>query len=95
VAKGIVINGLPIMLKKPGYMDVEKLDVYYEDCVIGGRGAFIVPAREHAQFAEAIRNKLLLEVADREPEASLKPAQTRPRVSCQAGETQWDERMRN
>ena len=40
LAAGITINGLPIMLKRPnpGTMDIEKLDVYYEDCVIGGPG---------------------------------------------------------
>src|SRR5436305_8104570 len=47
VAKGIVINGLPIMLKEPqpGSIDIKDLDIYYEDCVIGGPGAFVVPIR--------------------------------------------------
>jgi len=95
IAKGITINGLPIMLKRPGYMDVENLDFYYEDCVIGGRGAFIVPARERTQFAEAIRHNLFLEVAERPSEPPLQPAQARHRVSCQAGEQHWKERMGN
>src|SRR6266513_2890486 len=36
--KGITINGLPIMVKEPSYstMDIDNLDFYYEDCVIGG-----------------------------------------------------------
>src|SRR6185369_12696699 len=36
VDKGIVINGLPIMVKEPSYstMDIDNLDLYYEDCVI-------------------------------------------------------------
>src|SRR6185369_16712127 len=48
LAAGITINGLPIMLKRPyvGTMDIENLDVYYEDCVIGGPGAFVIPIRE-------------------------------------------------
>ncbi len=48
VASGITINGLPIMLKRPNSftMDLEHLDVYYEDCVIGGPGAFVIPIRE-------------------------------------------------
>src|SRR5260370_25127345 len=35
--KGITINGLPIMVKEPSYstMDIDNLDFYYEDCVIG------------------------------------------------------------
>ena len=35
--RGIIINGLPIMLKRGGYWDIEHLDLYYRDCVIGGR----------------------------------------------------------
>ena len=48
VAQGITINGLPIMLKRPSAatMDIENLDVYYEDCVIGGPGAFVIPIKE-------------------------------------------------
>src|SRR5258707_7991614 len=38
VAQGFTINGLPIMLKRPSAatMDIDELDLYYEDCVIGG-----------------------------------------------------------
>ena len=76
VASGITINGLPIMLKRAfaGSLDIEKLDIYYEDCVIGGAGAFVVPIREREQFIEATRTKLVLEVAGREPEARVIPA---------------------
>ncbi|MEA2818370.1 MAG: hypothetical protein QOJ86_374, partial [Bradyrhizobium sp.] len=44
IGKGITINGLPIMVKEPSYstMDIDNLDFYYEDCVIGGPGAFVV-----------------------------------------------------
>ena len=67
VAKGITINGLPIMLKEPqpGSVDIKELDIYYEDCVIGGPGAFVVPIREREKFKEAIRTKLVLDIADR------------------------------
>ena len=67
LAAGITINGLPIMLKRPnpGTMDIEDLDVYYEDCVIGGPGAFVVPIREREKFIEATRTKLVLEIAGR------------------------------
>jgi len=52
LAAGITINGLPIMLKRPNSftMDIENLDIYYEDCVIGGPGAFVIPIREREQF---------------------------------------------
>src|SRR5215475_10228060 len=71
LAAGITINGLPIMLKRPNSftMDIENLDVYYEDCVIGGPGAFVIPIREREQFKEATRTKLVLEVASRTPPA--------------------------
>jgi len=85
LAAGLTINGLPIMLKRPNSftMDVENLDVYYEDCVIGGPGAFVIPIRERDQFKEATRTKLVLEIAGRTPERRVIPAQTRtPRVFC-------------
>ena len=65
--RGITINGLPILLKRPSAatMDIENLDVYYEDCVIGGPGAFVIPIKERDQFREATRTKLVLEIAGR------------------------------
>jgi len=95
LAAGITINGLPIMLKRPtpGTMDIENLDVYYEDCVIGGPGAFVVPIRERAKFIEATRTKLVLEVAGRQPEPRVVPASAQaPRISCTIGEKMWQDR---
>jgi len=96
LAKGITINGLPIMLRKPGYLDIPELDVYYKDCVIGGQGAFMVPVRERDQFIEAIKTKILLEIAGREPPAPLiQHAQDIPRTNCLSGEMQWRDRWSN
>jgi len=95
VASGITINGLPIMLKRPnpGTMDIENLDVYYEDCVIGGPGAFVIPIRERSQFIEATREKLVLEIAGRMPAPRLVPASAKqPRISCLIGEQMWQDR---
>ena len=65
MAAGIVINGLPLMIHKPtGAFDIPDLDLYYRDCVIGGPGAFMVPVREAAEFAKAIRTKIVREVAE-------------------------------
>ncbi|NVO14418.1 MAG: DUF1194 domain-containing protein [Rhodoplanes sp.] len=107
VAKGITINGLPLMLKRPSVatMDIEALDIYYEDCVIGGPSAFMVPIRDRSQFREATRTKLVLEVAGRAPRVipAAEPDQAAgpgpgaappaaPRVSCTVGERLWQQR---
>ena len=95
LAANITINGLPIMLKRPfvGTMDIENLDIYYEDCVIGGPGAFVVPIREREKFIEATRTKLVLEIAGRQPEAQVVPASSQaPRISCTIGEKMWQDR---
>jgi hypothetical protein len=88
VRQGVTINGLPFMLKRPtGYGDIENLDLYYQDCVIGGPGAFIVPVREARHFADAVRTKLVREIAGVfEPEPLIKPAQERERMNCLIGE---------
>src|SRR6202041_171727 len=74
--KGITINGLPIMVKEPSYstMDIDDLDLYYEDCVIGGPGSFVVSIKDRDNFKEAIRTKLTLEVAGRRSERRGVPA---------------------
>src|SRR5258708_14111218 len=85
LSKGIVINGLPIMVKEPSYstMDIDNLDYYYEDCVIGGPGSFVVSIKDRDKFKEAIRSKLLLEDARPAPQRPLVPAAAKkPRVSC-------------
>jgi hypothetical protein len=95
--KGIVINGLPIMVKEPSYstMDIDNLDFYYEDCVIGGPGSFVVTIKDRDKFKEAIRTKLLLEVAGRTPERPVVPTASQnkePRVNCLIGEKIWQDR---
>jgi hypothetical protein len=95
IGKGITINGLPIMVKEPSYstMDIDNLDFYYEDCVIGGPGAFVVTIKDRDKFKEAIRTKLVLEVAGRTPERRVIPvAEKEPRVSCMIGEKIWQDR---
>jgi Protein of unknown function (DUF1194) len=95
LAAGIIINGLPIMLKRanPGTMDIENLDVYYEDCVIGGPGAFVLPIQAREQFIEATRTKLVLEIAGRQPEKRAIPVSAQaPRISCTIGEKRWQDR---
>jgi hypothetical protein len=99
LSKGISINGLPIMLKRPSFstMDIERLDEYYEDCVIGGPASFVVPVNDREKFIEAIRTKLVLEVAGRvAPPARVQPVSAaQPRVPCTVGERLWQERWGN
>jgi hypothetical protein len=93
--KGITINGLPIMVKEPSYstMDIDNLDFYYEDCVIGGPGSFVVSIKDREKFKEAIRTKLILEVAGRTPEHRIVPVtEKEPRVPCLIGEKLWQDR---
>jgi hypothetical protein len=97
LAKGITINGLPIMVKEPSYstMDIENLDWYYEDCVTGGPGSFVISIKSREEFKEAIRTKLLMEVAGRtRPGRIVQVADEpkEPRVSCMIGEKIWQDR---
>ncbi len=87
--RGITINGLPIMIHADviGGYSIPELDVYYEDCVIGGPGAFLVTVESIDRFAEAIRRKLVLEIAGTPPK--VMPAafpQREPRIDCLIGE---------
>jgi uncharacterized protein DUF1194 len=93
--RGITINGLPILLKPPSFatMDIEDLDIYYEDCVIGGPGAFVIAIRKRDQFREATRTKLVQEIASREIAPRVIPAAAdKPRISCTIGEHMWQRR---
>jgi Protein of unknown function (DUF1194) len=84
LAAGITINGLPIMLSW-GYAtgpSVPNLDTYYEDCVIGGPGSFMIVIKEREQFKEATRNKLVQEIASVPTKPQIVPVQARPRVYC-------------
>lgn len=66
VAKGIVINGLPIMTPADQF-DVyylPDLDKYYAGCVIGGPGSFIQVAHGFEDLARALRRKLIQEISD-------------------------------
>jgi hypothetical protein len=57
VRDGIGINGLPILSIEP------MLDHYYYDNVIGGPGAFVIPAQNYDTFADAVLKKLITEIA--------------------------------
>ena len=74
-------------------MDIDNLDLYYEDCVIGGPGSFVVTIKDREKFKEAIRTKLILEVAGRTTEHRTVPvAEKEPRIDCLIGEKIWQDR---
>ena len=58
IAEGVTINGLPIEVGGPS-----EVTDYYQQSVIGGPGAFVIMVDDQSQFAEAIRRKLILEIA--------------------------------
>jgi hypothetical protein len=69
IARGVTINGLAISLPAhdaPGRFDTfgpHYIESYYEGCVIGGPGAFVIAVGDVAEFRQAIRRKLLNEIA--------------------------------
>jgi hypothetical protein len=92
VAAGITINGLPVLVRPSrGY---SQLDRYFEDCVIGGEGAFVLGVNSYDELAFAIRRKLVLEISGVAPER-LRLASDHEPVDCLIGERQrpgWLER---
>lgn len=101
VAQGITINGLPLMTGG-GYAstyDLANLDLYYQHCVIGGPGAFMIPVNDWTQFPEAVRRKLVLELAGGpqpgEFGGAILPvmrASVQNDADCEIGEKMWRDR---
>ncbi|MEZ5870561.1 MAG: DUF1194 domain-containing protein [Nitratireductor sp.] len=101
VGTGIIINGLPLIVRPSSYgYGITNLDEYYEDCVIGGPGSFMIGVRNWDEFPQAVRRKLVLEIAGGVPRveraALIAPVQDkgRPTVDCLIGERIWQQRMR-
>jgi len=69
VDSGYIINGLPLMTKGGiGFQfNIPDLDEYYRRCVIGGPTSFVIPVVEWAQFPDAVRRKLILEIGGHMP----------------------------
>jgi uncharacterized protein DUF1194 len=63
LAKGVIINGLPIL------SDYDALDGYYEEHVIGGAGAFIEVVKDYSTFSRAVLSKLVREIAGNDERA--------------------------
>jgi len=104
IAKGITINGLPLMTSGgfTSVYDITDLDRYYAQCVIGGPGAFMIAVNDWPQFPEAVRRKLVLELAGDPSDRSLERreagsfpvvlAQAEQSYDCMVGEKLWRDR---
>ncbi|WP_208997743.1 DUF1194 domain-containing protein [Roseibium algicola] len=70
VSAGITINGLPLKLKqdKTAWAATFNIVNYYRDCVIGGPGSFAEPVRSKDEFPQAVKRKLVTEVAGIQPQ---------------------------
>lgn len=92
LAQGITINGLPLMTEDQGMgrWSIPDLDRYYQACVIGGTGAFVLPVTAWPEFADAVRRKLVLEISGLAHDG-LMAAQMTPTASydCEIGEKLW------
>ena len=82
VRAGVTINGLPILAIE---FDLEE---FYRDNVIGGPGAFVIPAASFETFADAILKKLVIEISDvgsaRSLASPVAPRATRSSLSSRA-----------
>lgn len=91
VARGITINGLPVIHKRFNFSwpPMPYLDVYFRRCVIGGPGAFMVVAANMADFAASVRRKLIREIAGLAAPAGSgpwQPASGEDYARCETGE---------
>ncbi|MCV3273730.1 DUF1194 domain-containing protein [Roseobacter sinensis] len=72
LAMGLTVNGLPIEVTygEPNIdqLSFDRVSRYYEDCVIGGPGAFHLVARGFSDVRETLIMKLMLEMAQMRPE---------------------------
>jgi hypothetical protein len=95
-ARGITINGLPIVLRREdSFFDIPNLDQYYEDCVISGPGAFTAPVNSLDQLGATIRGKLVLEIVGLPPRfehAQVRNEEPAERANCLIGELLWQQR---
>jgi hypothetical protein len=73
---------------------LDDLDEYYRHCVICGPGAFVIPVLEWSQFPQAVRRKLVLELAQQRHVPAARANLVRvgsPEYDCLIGEKIWDD----
>ena len=88
VAAGVTINGLPIALDNgssdrfPLY-DRPILELYFEQCVVGGVDSFVMTVTDSARIGVTILRKLIREIAAMTPPSVHWPAEAyAPQIDC-------------
>lgn len=73
LGKGIVLNGLAVLDRtpQPWMAGLPPLDAYFRDEVIGGPGAFLMVAEGYASFDQAVKRKIIREIAAAPPPGPL------------------------
>lgn len=88
LARGITINGLPLMINgKVDQNTLPDLDKYFEYCVIGGLGSFVLPVFGWEQFPQSIQEKLAIEIAGITPETQIETFFNAGSYNCRIGQT--------
>ncbi|MGZ2258256.1 DUF1194 domain-containing protein [Roseobacter sp. A03A-229] len=90
---GFIINGLPLMTTDAlsEIWGIPDLDIYYQHCVIGGPGAFVIPVLDWDQFANAVKRKLVLEIAGTTPQIQRVQYTPPTDYDCLIGEKMWEQ----
>jgi Protein of unknown function (DUF1194) len=75
LAADIVINGLAVLCRHCSGRPIRyDLEAAFAERIIGGPGSFVVSATGDEHFADAVRKKLVLEIAGRPPGPELRLA---------------------
>jgi len=77
-----------------GLYSIPDLDIYYEECVITGESAFVIPIFRMDKLVASIRQKLVLEISGLQPERPVRLRKA-SRMDCMIGEKlrerQWQQ----
>ncbi|MEL7469606.1 MAG: DUF1194 domain-containing protein, partial [Pseudomonadota bacterium] len=70
LSAGISINGLAVLCRSCSGQPVSyDLEAAFREFIIGGPGSFVITAENSETFADAVRRKLILEIAGTMPDS--------------------------
>lgn len=84
ISNGITVNGLPILINPSNLVD--ELDSYFNDCVVGGRSAFLLDVHSPVELSTTIRRKLIQEISGTMPPPKFTVVADRQSTDCLVGE---------